>query len=72
MRALGGGGSMGAASLGRVSGDTIRLQGMVVGHKGILYASEEGNVLAPEELASRLAQRLLKMGAGQSAAEGRD
>ncbi|MFC2003280.1 hydroxymethylbilane synthase [Chloroflexota bacterium] len=71
LQALGGGCSTAAASQGRVSGDTLRLQGMVVSQSGILYASEEGSALAPEEIAKRLSQRLLEMGAGQSAAKER-
>jgi len=72
LQALGGGCSTAAASLGRVSGSALSLQGMVVGNEGIIYASGEGNATTPEDVAGQLAQRLLKMGAGQSAARKRN
>ncbi|MFC1907617.1 hydroxymethylbilane synthase [Chloroflexota bacterium] len=67
LEAMGGGCSTAVTSQGVVNGDTIRLRGMAVGSDGILYASEEGSVLALEKVARRLAHRLLEMGAGQPA-----
>ena len=69
LEAMGGGCSTAVTSQGVVNGDTIKLRGMALGSDGILYASEEGSVLALEKVARRLAHRLLEMGAGQSAVE---
>jgi len=62
-QALGGGCSTAIASLGTVSGNTLRLRGMAASHDGVTYASEEGSALAPEQVAKRLARRLLAIGA---------
>jgi len=67
LETMGGGCSTAVTSQGVVNGDTIRLRGMALGNDGILYASEEGSVLALEKVARRLAHRLLEMGAGQPA-----
>ncbi len=65
LEAMGGGCSTAVTSQGVINGDTIKLRGMALGSDGILYASEEGSVLALEKVARRLAHRLLEMGAGQ-------
>ncbi len=67
LEVMGGGCSTAVTSQGVVNGDTIKLRGMALGNDGILYASEEGSVLALEKVARRLAHRLLEMGAGQPA-----
>ena len=72
VRALGGGCSAAIASLGTVTGNTLSLQGMAASRDSILYASEEGSALAPEQVAKRLAQRLMEMGALQTAAKVRE
>ena len=69
VQAMGGGCSAAIAALGTVVGNTLRLQGMAASSNGILYASEEGDVLASEQVAGRLAQRLLAMGAVRTVAE---
>ena len=69
VQAMGGGCSAAIAALGTVTGNTLRLQGMAASSNGILYASEEGDVLASEQVAGRLAQRLLAMGAVRTVAE---
>jgi len=65
LEAMGGGCATAVTSQGMVNGDILNLRGMAVGSDGILYASEEGSILALEKVARRLAQRLLEMGAGQ-------
>ncbi|MDI6814500.1 MAG: hydroxymethylbilane synthase [Dehalococcoidales bacterium] len=65
LRALGGGCRAPIAALGVVTGNSLRLQGMVAHGSRILYASEEGNALIPEVVGMRLAQRMLEMGASQ-------
>jgi len=72
LQALGGGCSTAAASHGIISGDVLRLHGMVVGHGETLYASEEGSALVPDEVAKQLAQKLLEMEAGQPATRERE
>lgn len=72
VQAMGGGCSAAIAALGTVVGNTLRLQGMAASSNGILYASEEGDVLASEQVAGRLAQRLLAMGAVRTVAEARE
>jgi len=69
VQALGGGCSSGVASLGTVTNNTLRLQGMAASSDGVLYASEEGIAHAPEQVAQHLAQRLLEMGAVRAAGE---
>ncbi|MFC1971825.1 hydroxymethylbilane synthase [Chloroflexota bacterium] len=65
LEAMGGGCATAVTSQGVVDGDVLKLRGMAVGSDGILYASEEGSILALEKVARRLAQRLLEMGARQ-------
>ncbi|MFB0559594.1 MAG: hydroxymethylbilane synthase [Dehalococcoidales bacterium] len=71
LQAMGGGCSAAVACLGTVSGNTLQLQGMAANNDGILYATEEGGILAPEQVAKRLAQRLLERGALHTAAKER-
>ncbi len=63
LEAMGGGCSAAVACLGTVTGDTLLLRGMGVCPGGNVYASEEGGAHTPEEIAYRLAQKLLAMGA---------
>jgi len=65
LQALGGGCRSPIAALGMVSGNTLKLEGMVASASGshILRCSEEGDALAPEEVGIRLAQKMVKMGA---------
>jgi len=67
LHALGGGCRAPIAALGTVSGDKLMLRGMVASASGnkILQATEEGSAMAPEALGTRLAQRMLEMGASQ-------
>jgi hydroxymethylbilane synthase len=65
LQALGGGCRAPIAALGTVSGQILKLTGMVVGSVGtqILRASEEGNASAPEYIGKNLAQKMVEMGA---------
>ncbi len=74
LRVLGGGCRAPIAALGMVSGTKLRLEGMVarVSDKRILRATEEGDNQSPEELGMRLAHKLLRMGAAEFIAEGKD
>jgi len=71
LRALGGGCRAPIAALGTVSNTTLKLKGMVadVSGKKVLYASEEGSAMSPEEIGARLAKKLLRMGASEFIAE---
>lgn len=62
VRMMGGGCSTTIASLGTVSGTTLRLEGMVSCTGRLYYAQEAGNVLALEKVAEKLARKLLAMG----------
>jgi hydroxymethylbilane synthase len=73
LHALGGGCRAPVAALGTVSGDTLRLEGMVASisdGKG-LRALEEGSTVSAEEIGVRLAQKMLAMGAAEIIAEAR-
>ena len=65
LRALGGGCRAPIAALGIVSGDVLKLSGMVASVDGsrILRATEEGNAQAPEQVGRQLAQKMAEMGA---------
>jgi hydroxymethylbilane synthase len=65
LQALGGGCRAPIASLGIVSGRTLKLTGMVAGTDGIqiLRAAEEGNASAPEQVGENLARKMVDMGA---------
>jgi hydroxymethylbilane synthase len=65
LQALGGGCRAPIAALGVVSDNTLKLRGMVAGTDGvkIIRATEEGSASAPEQLGTRLAQRMSEMGA---------
>jgi len=71
LRALGGGCRAPIAALGTVDGDTLRLEGMVAGSGGqsMVRGSEEGDISGPEEGGTKLAQKMLEMGAMQIIAE---
>jgi hydroxymethylbilane synthase len=73
LHALEGGCRAPVAALGIVSGDTLRLEGMVASisdGKG-LRALEEGSAVSAEEIGVRLAQKMLAMGAAEIIAEAR-
>ncbi|HJX13671.1 MAG TPA: hydroxymethylbilane synthase [Dehalococcoidales bacterium] len=65
LRTLGGGCRAPIAALGIVKGATLELDGMVADARGkkILRRSEKGRATAAEEVGTRLAQKLLGMGA---------
>ena len=65
LRALGGGCRAPIAALGIVSGDVLKLSGMVASVDGsrILRATEEGNAQAPEQVGKQLAQKMADIGA---------
>lgn len=73
LRALGGGCRAPIAALGRVDGNTLRLEGMVAGAEGkpFLRSLEEGSAASPEQVGTQLAQRMWEMGASQLIAETR-
>jgi hydroxymethylbilane synthase len=73
LHALGAGCRAPVAALGRVSGDTLRLEGMVADAEGhaLLRYSEEGSATAPEQVGIRLAEKLQQRGASQLIAEAR-
>ncbi len=73
LRALGGGCRAPVAALGTVSGNTLKLEGMVASMRGrkVLCASEEGSAISAEEIGVRLAQRMLAKGAAEIIAEAR-
>jgi hydroxymethylbilane synthase len=65
LQALGGGCRAPIAALGTVSGGVLKLSGMVASADGhhIQRASEESNILTPEQTGRRLAQKMADMGA---------
>ena len=67
LNALGVGCRAPVAALGTMNGNTLTLQGMVATTDGskILWATEEGDSLAPEQIGKRLAQRMVDIGALQ-------
>ncbi len=67
LKALGGGCRTPLAALGVVSGNVLRLSGMVsdVDGKHILRAVEEGAPSDPEQVGKRLAQKMMTMGAAE-------
>lgn len=65
LQALGGGCRTPVAALATVTGDTLRLQGMVVYNGNIFQDSEEGSPLTPHLVGKRLANKLLERGAAQ-------
>jgi len=73
LHALGGGCRAPVAALGTVSGNTLKLEGMVAGINGrkVLRASEGGSAISAEEIGVRLAQKMLAMGAAEIIAEAR-
>jgi hydroxymethylbilane synthase len=73
LHVLGGGCRAPMAALGVVSGNRLRLEGMVasIGGKKVLRATEEGSAMSAEEIGARLAQKMLAMGAAEIIAEAR-
>ena len=73
LSALGGGCRAPIAALGFVSDTVLKIKGMVadVSGKKILHALEEGNVMSPEEVGMRLAQKMMAMGASEFITEAR-
>jgi hydroxymethylbilane synthase len=71
LRAIGGGCRAPIAALGAVSNSTLKLEGMIASPDGrkMLRASEEGSAMSPEEVGTRLAQKMLAMGASEFIAE---
>ncbi len=71
LSALGGGCRAPIAALGTVAGSTLILKGMVADVNGRrrLYASAEGNTAYPEEVGTKLARRMLSMGASEFISE---
>jgi hydroxymethylbilane synthase len=65
--ALGGGCRAPIAALGTVTGDVLKLEGMVADAGGarMLRAAETGDAASPEEIGERLARKLLAMGASE-------
>lgn len=59
LRTLGGGCRAPIAALARMNGEVIKIEGMKATSFGLLRSSEEG--IVPEEVASKLAQKLLEM-----------
>jgi hydroxymethylbilane synthase len=73
LHALGGGCRAPVAALGTVSGDTLRLEGMVasISDGRGLHALEEGSAVSAEEIGVRLAEKMKGMGAAEIIAEAR-
>lgn len=73
LRALGGGCRAPVAALGTISGNKLRLEGMVAGMRGqrVLRASEGGSAMSAGEIGVRLAQKMFAMGAAEIIAEAR-
>lgn len=73
LQALGGGCRAPIAALGVVSGDVLKLDGMVASAGGnhILHCSQQGDALAPEKVGAHLAQKMVQMGALDYIAEAR-
>jgi hydroxymethylbilane synthase len=71
LQALGGGCRTPIAAIGTVSGNVLRLSGMVASTDGahILRAFEEGDTLATEKSGKRLAEKMVGMGALKYIAE---
>ncbi len=69
---LGGGCHAPIGALGTANDNTLKLFGMVAdaGDKKALHASEEGDIKDPERIGTRLAQKMLEMGAARIIAGG--
>jgi hydroxymethylbilane synthase len=74
LRALEGGCRAPVAALATVSGDTLRLAGMVASISGrkVLQASEEGGAESAEAAGIKLAEKMQKMGAAEIITEARN
>jgi len=73
LHALGAGCRAPVAALGQVTGDTLRLEGMVADAEGhaLVRDSEDGSATVPEQVGIRLAEKLQQRGALQIIAEAR-
>ena len=73
LHALGGGCRAPVAALGVVSGNKLRLEGMVASISGqkMLRALEEGSAVSAEEIGAKLAEKMMGMGAVEIIAEAR-
>lgn len=71
LQALGGGCRTPVAALATVTGNTLRIEGMVIQAGNILRGTEEGSPLNPHLIGRRLANKLLDMGASQFITEAR-
>ena len=71
LHALGGGCRAPVAALGTVSGNKLRLEGMVASINGrrVLRALEEGSAASAEEIGAKLAEKMMGMGAAEIIAE---
>ena len=69
IQALGGGCRTPVAALATVTGNILKLDGMISHSSKILRSSEEGSPLTAHLIGKRLADRLLEMGASQFIAE---
>lgn len=69
---LGGGCHAPIGALGTANDNTLKLVGMVAdaGDKKTLHASEEGDIKDPERIGTRLAEKMLEMGAARIIAGG--
>lgn len=74
LRALGGGCRAPVAALGRVNGNTLKLEGMVASMSGrkVLRVSEEGSAISAEEIGVKLVEKMGGMGATEIIAEARN
>ena len=71
LKGLGGGCRAAIAALGTVNGATLKLEGMVADaeSKKVLSAREEGSATTAEEIGTRLAEKMLAMGASEFVTE---
>lgn len=71
LRGLGGGCRAAIAALGTVNNATLKLEGMVADaeSKKVLSAREEGSAMNAEEIGTRLAEKMLAMGASEFVTE---
>lgn len=71
LHAVGGGCRAPIAALGTVNSSTLKLEGMIASpdKRRMLRASEEGSAMSPKEVGTRLAKKMLAMGASGFIAE---
>ena len=63
LKAMGGGCSIAMGALATIEGNILRLRAMFPGKGKLLYAMESGDATNPEDIAGRLAHKLVAMGA---------